>query len=48
MASGSKEKLVIVGAGEPAEMAYYYFTRWSKYKVVAFSVEKNFVIKDRF
>lgn len=42
-----KDKLVIVGAGEPAEMAYFYFTRWSQYKVVAFSVEKDYIVKDR-
>jgi sugar O-acyltransferase (sialic acid O-acetyltransferase NeuD family) len=38
-----KNKLVIVGAGETAEMAYEYFTYDSNYKVVAFSVEKSFI-----
>lgn len=42
-----KEKLVIVGAGEFAEIAYHYFTRWSPYEVVAFSVEKAFIDKER-
>lgn len=42
-----KEKLIIVGAGEPAEMAHHYFTRWSQYEVVAFSAEKGFIDKER-
>ena len=42
-----KQKLVIVGAGEFAEIAYYYFTRWSFYEVVAFSVEKPFIDKKK-
>ena len=42
-----KEKLVIVGAGEFAEIAYHYFTLWSYYEVVAFSVEKNFIEKEQ-
>lgn len=36
------KKLVIVGAGEFAEIAYEYFTYDSKYKVVAFAVEKEY------
>ena len=44
---GKREKLIIVGAGEFAEIAYHYFTRWSPYEVVAFSAEKNFIDKDR-
>lgn len=35
-------KLVIVGAGEFAEIAYEYFTYDSKYEVVAFAVESQF------
>jgi len=42
----TKEKLVIVGAGEFAQIAYEYFTYDSPYEVVAFSVEKEF-IKDK-
>ena len=39
----TKDKIVIVGAGEFAEIAYEYFTYDSPYEVVAFSVEKNFL-----
>ena len=39
----SKQKLIIVGAGEFAEMAYEYFTHDSPYEVVAFSVEKDYL-----
>jgi len=42
----TKEKLVIVGAGEFAQIAYEYFTYDSPYEVVSFSVEKEF-IKDK-
>lgn len=45
MAKG-KEKLVIIGDGEFAEIAYEYFTYDSPYEVVAFSVEKGFKEKD--
>ncbi len=37
------EKLVIVGAGETALLAYEYFTHDSKYEVVAFCVERQFL-----
>ena len=39
---GDKEKLVIIGDGETAEIAYDYFTSDSNYEVVAFSAERNF------
>ena len=35
--------IVIIGAGETAEIAHQYFTCDSKYKVVAFSVEKSYL-----
>lgn len=38
-----KTQLVIVGAGEFAEIAYEYFTHDSSYTVVAFSVEEAFL-----
>jgi sugar O-acyltransferase (sialic acid O-acetyltransferase NeuD family) len=41
--AGNKEKLVIIGDGETAEIAYDYFTSDSNYEVVAFSAEKNFI-----
>jgi sugar O-acyltransferase (sialic acid O-acetyltransferase NeuD family) len=37
------KKLVLVGAGELAEIAYEYFTHDSEYEVVAFSVEKQYM-----
>ncbi len=42
----AKDKLVIVGAGETAEVAYEYFTYDSNYEVVAFSVEKSHIKKE--
>lgn len=40
-----KEKVVIIGAGEFAEITYEYFSDFSNYDVVAFSVEKAFMDK---
>ena len=40
------EKLVIIGDGEFAEIAYEYFTYDSPYDVMAFSVEKEYMEKD--
>jgi sugar O-acyltransferase (sialic acid O-acetyltransferase NeuD family) len=37
------QKIIIVGDGEFAEIAYQYFTKDSPYDVVAFSVEKNYL-----
>lgn len=37
------KKLVIIGAGEFAKIAYEYFTYDSPYEVVAFSVERDFL-----
>jgi sugar O-acyltransferase (sialic acid O-acetyltransferase NeuD family) len=41
--AGNKEKLVIIGDGETAEIAYEYFTSDTNYEVVAFSAEKKFM-----
>ena len=41
------EKIVIVGAGELAEIAYEYFTYDSPYEVVAFTVEKDYLKVDK-
>jgi sugar O-acyltransferase (sialic acid O-acetyltransferase NeuD family) len=41
-----KQKLVIVGDGETAELAYEYFTYDSDYEVVAFTAEKAYIKKD--
>jgi sugar O-acyltransferase (sialic acid O-acetyltransferase NeuD family) len=38
-----KEKIIIIGAGEFAQIAYEYFTHDSPYEVVAFSAEKEFI-----
>lgn len=38
------KKLVIVGNGETAELAYLYFTNDSQYDVVAFAVEKDYIV----
>ena len=40
-----QEKLVIVGDGETAEIAYEYFTHDSPFEVVAFSVETQYLKK---
>ena len=36
-------KLVLIGAGEMAEIAYEYFTHDSDYDVVAFCVERSYI-----
>jgi len=41
--AGNKEKLVIIGAGETAELAYGYFNRDTNYEVVGFSVEEVYI-----
>jgi sugar O-acyltransferase (sialic acid O-acetyltransferase NeuD family) len=41
-----KNKLIIVGDGEFAEIAYEYFTYDSPYEVVAFSVERDYLNKN--
>ncbi len=40
------QEIVVVGAGEQAEIAYEYFTHDSPHEVVAFSVESEFLDKD--
>lgn len=40
------KKLVIIGIGETADIAYEYFTYDSDYEVVAFSVNKDFINTD--
>lgn len=41
-----EKNLVIVGAGEFAEIAYEYFTYDSEYKVVGFAVEKEYITQN--
>src|SRR5882724_10884510 len=40
------QKIVIIGDGETAELAYEYFTHDSPHEVVAFSVEREYAKKD--
>lgn len=40
-----EKKLVIIGAGELAKIAYEYFTYDSEYEVMGFSVEEKFLIE---
>ena len=42
------KKLVIIGAGETANLAYEYFTYDSEYEVVAFSVNKEYLKEKTF
>ena len=37
------KKLIIFGIGEQAEIAYYYFSNDTKYEVVAFVVDKEYI-----
>jgi sugar O-acyltransferase (sialic acid O-acetyltransferase NeuD family) len=43
MMVGIKEKLVIIGSGETAELAYDYFSRDTDFEVVGFSAEKAYI-----
>tara|TARA_Y100000034_G_scaffold136800_1_gene215873 strand:+ start:4323 stop:4988 length:666 start_codon:yes stop_codon:yes gene_type:complete len=40
-------KLIIIGTGLTAELAYEYFTHDSPYEVVAFSAEEKYIIGDK-
>ena len=42
-----KKKLIILGNGETAELAYLYFTNDSEYEVAAFAVEKDYITESR-
>lgn len=42
------DRVVIVGAGEQAELAFEYFTRDSRHEVVAFAVEREFLREEHF
>jgi sugar O-acyltransferase (sialic acid O-acetyltransferase NeuD family) len=41
------KRLIIVGDGETAQLAYEYFTHDSEYEVAGFAVEKAFLSNDR-
>jgi sugar O-acyltransferase (sialic acid O-acetyltransferase NeuD family) len=47
MTSPNSKKLIIVGDSAFAEVAYEYFTHDSDYEVVAFSVEQEFLKRDK-
>ena len=42
----TKNKLIIIGAGEFAEIAFEYFTHDSEYDVVAFCVDEDYLDKE--
>lgn len=42
------KKLVIIGAGETANLAYEYFTNDSEYEVIAFSVNQEYIVESSF
>lgn len=42
------KKLIIIGAGETANLAYEYFTHDSEYEVVAFAVNKEYIKEKTF
>lgn len=41
-------KLVIVGAGETAEMAGHYFSKDTEYEVISYCVERDFIASETF
>ncbi len=41
-------KLVIIGAGETANLAHEYFTHDSNYHIVAFAVHSEYRNEDKF
>lgn len=41
-------KIIIVGTGETAELAFEYFSYDSSFEVVAFAVEKKFITEPKF
>jgi sugar O-acyltransferase (sialic acid O-acetyltransferase NeuD family) len=43
-----KEKIVVFGSGDFAQLANYYFDVDSNYEVVAFTVDKKYAIEDSF
>ena len=43
-----KRRLVIFGAGDIAELAYFYFGRDSEYEIVAFTVNSEYMKEATF
>lgn len=48
MSSNVTKKLVIIGVGETADIAYEYFTYDSEYEIVAFSVHSKYITVDNY
>ena len=42
------EKIIIFGAGQLAQLAHFYLTHDSSYKVVAFTVNQEFIKEEKF
>jgi sugar O-acyltransferase (sialic acid O-acetyltransferase NeuD family) len=42
------DKVIIFGLGEIAEIVHYYFSKDTKYKIVAFTVDKEYLKVDKF
>lgn len=43
-----KEKVVLFGTGEIAQVAYFYLTHDSPYTVAAFTVDREFIVENHF
>ncbi len=43
-----KKPLIIFGAGDIAQLAYYYFTQDSNYEVIAFTVDQAYITSKEF
>lgn len=46
--SEEKEKVIIFGLGDIAEIAFYYLSKDNRYDVVAFTVDREFMEKENF
>ncbi|MBU3676875.1 MAG: transferase, partial [Chitinophagaceae bacterium] len=44
----NKEKVIIFGTGDIAQLAHYYFTHDSNFEVVAFTVDRAYCQQDNF
>jgi sugar O-acyltransferase (sialic acid O-acetyltransferase NeuD family) len=42
------EKLIVFGAGDIAELSYYYFSKENKYEICAFTVDKPYLNTESF
>lgn len=44
----NKEKIIVFGTGEMAQLAHFYFSTDSPYEVVAFTVDKDYCLDTQF